>query len=124
MKLEQQQKWIDKHKRQYELVCNEFVQKFCDKQEIDFDGWVGNEIGGIALFACQYSFNLSDIILDLTTKQPKGLILEWQNADVDFNMFNENQQFINYKSYTMGLRHEQLMKKSESKDGLTYKKNN
>lgn len=49
MKLEQ--KWIDKHKRQYELVCNEFVQKFCDKQEIDFDGWVGNEIGGIALFA-------------------------------------------------------------------------
>ncbi len=43
MKLEQQQKWIDKHKRQYELVCNEFVQKFCDKQEIDFDGWVGNE---------------------------------------------------------------------------------
>ena len=94
--------------RQYEFVCNEWVQKFCNKQQIDFDGWVGDEIGGIASFACQYFFNLSDIILDLKTKQPKGNILNWQSEDVDFNMFNENQKHINYKSYTMGLRHEQL----------------
>jgi len=94
--------------RQYEFVCNEWVQKFCNKQQIDFDGWVGDEIGGIASFACQYFFNLSDIILDLNTKQPKGNILNWQSEDVDFNMFNEKQQHINYKSYTMGLRHEQL----------------
>lgn len=95
-------------KRQYEFVCNELVQKFSNKQEIEFDGWVGDEVGGIASFSCQYFFNLSDIILDLTTKQPKGLIMEWQNEEVDFNMFNENQNYINYKSYTMGLRHNQL----------------
>lgn len=94
--------------RQYEFVCNEWVQKFCNKQQIDFDGWIGNEIGGICGFASQYFFNMSDIILDLNTKQPKGLILDWQSEDVDFNMFNENQQHINYKSYTMGLRHSQL----------------
>ena len=56
-------------------------------------------------------FNLSDIILDLNTNQPKGNILKWQSEEVDFNMFNENQQHINYKSYTMGLRHKQLNKK-------------
>ena len=93
---------------QYQFICNEWVQKFCNKQQIEFDGWVGDEIGGIASFACQYFFNLSDIILDLNTKQPKGNILNWQSEDVDFNMFNEKQQHINYKSYTMGLRHEQL----------------
>lgn len=51
---------------------------------------------------------MSDIILDLNTKQQKGNILNWQSEDVEFNMFNEKQQHINYKSYTMGLRHEQL----------------
>jgi hypothetical protein len=72
-------------------------------------------VGGIASFACQYFFNLSDIILDLNTKQPKGNILDWQSEDVDFNMFNEKQQHINYKSYTMGLRHEQLKNVSNEK---------
>lgn len=94
--------------KQYEFVCNELVQKFCNKQQIDFDGWVADEIGGLASFACQYFFNLSDIILDLNLKQPKGFILDWQSDGVDFNMFNDNQQHINYKSYTMGLRYEQL----------------
>lgn len=101
--------------RQYEFVCNEWIQKFCKKQGIVSDGWVGDEIGGIASFACQYFFNLSDIILDLKTKQPKGQILDWQSDGVDFNMFNDNQQHINYKSYTMGLRYNQLNNPSNEK---------
>jgi hypothetical protein len=99
---------LKKLNTQYEFVCNEWVRKFSKKQDIDFDGWVGGEVGGICSFVCQYFFNLSDIILDLNSKQPKGLILQWQNEEVDFNMFKENQQHINYKSYTMGLRHNQL----------------
>lgn len=97
---------------QYQFVCNEWVNKFCKKQDIEFDGWVGDEIGGIASFVCQYFFNLSDLILDLNTKQPKGLILEWQSEGVDFNMGKEQPQYINYKSYTMGLRYEQLNNKT------------
>jgi hypothetical protein len=93
---------------QYEFVSNEFVKKFCKKQELYFDGWVADEVGGIASFSCQYFFNLSEIVLDLKTKQRKGLILNWQDDDVEFNMFNKNPQHINYKSYTMGLRHKDL----------------
>ena len=95
-------------KKQYEFVCNEYIKKFCNKQGIEFDGWIGDEVGGIASFACQYFFNLSDIILDLNTKQPKGNILDWQSEGVDFNMFNEKQQHINYKSYTIGVRYKDL----------------
>lgn len=95
-------------KKQYEFVCNEYVKKFCNKQGIEFDGWIGDEVGGIASFAYQYFFNLSDIILDLNTKQPKGNILDWQSEGVDFNMFNEKQQHINYKSYTIGVRYKDL----------------
>jgi hypothetical protein len=94
--------------RQYEFLCNEFIRKFCKKQGIIFDGWVGDEIGGIAIFSCQYFFDLPDIIFDLTTKQPKCNILNWQSEGVEFNMENENQLHINYKSYAMGLRYEKL----------------
>ena len=51
---------------------------------------------------------MSDIILDLTTKQSKGLILDWQSDGVDFNIFKENKKYINYKSYIMGARHGEL----------------
>lgn len=91
--------------KQYEFVCNEWIRKFCNKQDIEFDGWAGDEINGIASFACQYFFTLNDIVLDLNSKQPKGFILEWQSDDVDFNMFNKVPHHINYKSYIMGVRH-------------------
>jgi hypothetical protein len=99
---------IKKLKAKYEATCMEWVQLFCEKQDLEFDGWVGNEVGGIAGFASQYFFNLSDIIFDLNSNQFKGLILRWQNDAVDFNMFKETPKYINYKSYTMGLRYDQL----------------
>jgi len=96
---------IEKLNEQYKSVCNEYIDLFCKKQQIEFDGWVGDEIGGIAGFAGQYFFGLSDIILDLTTKQKKWLILEWQDDGVEFNSSRDDVEYINYKSYTMGLRY-------------------
>lgn len=101
---------LEKLKTQYENVCNEYIRRFCEKQDIEFDGWVGNEVGGIAGFASQYFFTIDDIALDMNTKQPIRLILDWQSDGVDYNMFNETPQNINYKSYTMGLRYEDLKK--------------
>lgn len=95
-------------KMQYELVCNEYIRRFCEKQDIEFDGWVADNVGGIASFISQYFFNIDDIVLDINTNQPVGLILKWQMDGVDYNMFNDNPQHLNYKSYTMGLRYEDL----------------
>jgi hypothetical protein len=53
---------------------------------------------------------MSDIILDITTNQPVGFILDWQNDGVDYNLFKDNTEHINYKSYTMGLRYMDLKK--------------
>ena len=101
---------LKKLKVQYEDVCNEYIRRFCEKQDIEFDGWVGNEVGGIASFICQYFFTIDDITLDMNTNQPVGLILDWQSDGVDYNIFNETPQNINYKSYTMGLRYKDLKK--------------
>ena len=99
---------IKKLKAKYEATCNKWVNLFCEKQDLEFSYWVADEIGGIACFIDEYFFNLSDIILDMNSNQPKGLILDWQNDGVDFNMFKETPKYINYKSYTMGLRYDQL----------------
>ena len=84
--------------QQYQAACNAYIAAFCKKQKIDFDYWIGDEVGGLASFAETYFFTMSDIVLDVDTKQRKGKILKWQ----DYNM--EAEQQINYKSYTMGLR--------------------
>lgn len=99
-------------KHKYEEVCNEYVKKFQDKQDLEFSFWVGNEVGGIACFIDQYFFSLSDIALDLHTKQPKGLILQWEDDGLDI-FKNPSEQRINYHSYTLGLRYENLVNSKE-----------
>ena len=89
---------------QYESICNEIVKKFAKNQDLEFNGWVGNDVGGIAGFATQYFFSIQDMILDLNTKQKKGFILQWQSEMVEYRMSEPPKQTINYKSYTLGLR--------------------
>ena len=73
----------------YNSVCNEIVQLFCDKQDMEFDGWVGGTVGGFA--DCGgLSFSFSDIVFDIKTGQPKGKIVEWF----------DNEERINYPTYT------------------------
>jgi hypothetical protein len=98
---------LSKLKAHYEYVCAEYVFKFCNKQGLEFDGWVGDDVGGVA--ACgDYFFNLSDIVLDINNKCRKGLILDWQNDSVEAHMGNPSAESINYYSYSKGLRYEDL----------------
>lgn len=82
--------------KQYEAICNEYVKRFCKKQGLEFEFWVGNTPGGVA--SCSdYYFNFDDITLDMNTKQKKWVILDWYGEIEDGN-------FVNYHSYTMGAR--------------------
>ena len=84
--------------KDYELACNALVEVFCRKQEMECDGWVNGDIGGIADFG-DYCFSMHDIVLDLRTKQRDGTILEWYRDNVNFS-----REGINYQSYIRGLR--------------------
>lgn len=90
----------------YEQVCNELVVLFANKQGLRFEGWVANEVGSIADFNNEYYFTISEMVLDIRTNQPKGLITSWQ----DDNVANEH-NIINYHSYTAGLRHKDIINK-------------
>jgi len=98
---------ISKLKEQYENICDQYIQKFVKKQGYEFDGWVGQEVGGVAGFIEQYFFSLDDIMLDINSKAEKGLIFKWQEDSVEQH---DKDKFstMNYKSYIMGLRYSSL----------------
>ena len=87
----------------YRAACVAYIRAFEKKHGYEFDGWVADEVGGIASFIDQYFFSLLEIIYDIDSKQPKGRIFEWQDACVE-----NVPQYINYKSWCMGWRFEQL----------------
>ena len=85
-------------KRRYEQACQEYVFLFCEKQGMDFDGWVADEVGGIAVCADFY-FNLHDIKLDVDKDVEAGVICGWY-----YDNLESGKPPINYTSYLMGLR--------------------
>lgn len=86
----------------YDVICNKIVEEFCEKQGLEFDGWVGDNVGEVASFNTIYFFNMTDIILDLRENADKGEILKWQDENL------ESENYINYYSFTKGLRCNQL----------------
>lgn len=93
---------VSKLKRDYEKACNQYIKTFCEKQEMEFEFWVANDVGGIAVIGDCY-FNFQDIVWDINAQIVEGLILEWYYAQLD-----NPEKSINYYSYTKGLRHNDL----------------
>ena len=82
------------------------VEKFAKKHELDFDYWISDQVGTVACFSHHYFFQMSEIVYDLNSKQPKGLIVQWQQESI------ENQhKTINFFSYSIGLRYEDIKEK-------------
>ncbi|NJL75308.1 MAG: hypothetical protein HC892_10020 [Saprospiraceae bacterium] len=89
--------------KQYNAIIEKYVKKFCNKQGFDFDHLGLNDSVGIMFFDDYYAFSLDDIRLDIDSKQPKGLIIQYYNDSVEYYP-----KIINYKSYCMGLRFKNL----------------
>lgn len=85
-------------KEKYKECCKKYIEQFCKKQNIEFDGWIGNNVGGVAVCS-DYYLSFNDIVWDINSKQRKGVILNWYNDNLD-----GPEKSINYFSYTKGLR--------------------
>ena len=84
-------------KKKLDEAIREIIARFEEKQELNFEFAVGDDLLDVLGFNGLYYFTLQDIVHDLATVQPKGLITEWQDYTI-------NNGFINYKSYCMGAR--------------------
>lgn len=92
-------------KSKTEIAIDDIIDAFAVKQDLEFQGFVSDDIFGIADFGGTYFFNISDIYHDLISNQPKGLIVEWLDDCLD-----NQEQTINYRSYCMGLRFKDIEK--------------
>ncbi len=97
-------KQIDTPLRAFEVAVDRLLMEFCEKHDLSYEFSVGNDSVDMFLIS-DYFFSLSDIYFDLKSNQLKGKIIEWYDYLLD------NEVNINYYSYCMGLRKEQLNKK-------------
>ena len=86
----------------FAAIANEYIDMFCEKQGLHFDGWVNNDVGEVALFNSGYYIMFDTIRLDIDKSAPMGEILKWYDLTYD-GPFKEVEWF-NYNTYLMGYR--------------------
>ena len=91
-----------KIKQEFEAAVHKIIKAFEKKQDLEFQFFVADDVTDVAFFGDVDFFKFSDIYHDITTNQPKGLIKKCLYECLDHD------SYINYKSYCMGLRHENI----------------
>ena len=89
--------------QRYEAICKEYIRLFCDKQGLSFSYWLGTVIGGAVVFSGDYCFNFGDIVYDIDTDQPGGLIMNWMDDGIE-----NDKKSLNYYAYSKGLRYSDI----------------
>ena len=83
-------------------TMNEFIDYFCDKQQICFEGWVGDNPGGVAMFTNGMNLYFHDIVLDVMSDASPGEITAWYRQAEAGAIAGK--AIINYNSYIKGFR--------------------
>jgi hypothetical protein len=82
----------------YNQSVMDIIEAFEFKHEVEFDGWVGNEVGEVAEFNGCF-FNFDDVKRDIFKDAPLNSIWDWYYGD------NQNPYGrCNYQSYLSGYR--------------------
>lgn len=104
---------IEEIKKTLNEAISNYVTKFCEKHELEFDYWVADLTGTIGVFG-DYFFNFEDIRLDLEKDIPENKIFEWYDLSLELGM--QNKPVINYYNWLK-------LKKSKVKDlNVEFKK--
>lgn len=86
-------------RKELDKILMDYIRKFEKKQDMNFEFAVCDDLMDVICFGCVYHFSINDIIFDIDTSQPKGLITEWLEGCLE-----NNGKSINYQSYSKGLR--------------------
>ena len=102
----------------FQLITLELFRESCDRlaelvNEQIFDGcrkwyWIGGEVGGACDFEETDVLNPEDMVRIIENRITYDEYAEWREANLD------HAQYINLKSWLMGLRHDMLDKEKET----------
>ena len=90
-------KQIEKLALNFEKLVQDYVDLFCDKHEVTFEGWVGDDTGTIGEFN-DYYFDFETVRRDIDDGRPLDEVFEWYDYSMD------ETHNINHKSWCMGAR--------------------
>lgn len=82
-------------KKRFENAVAEYIKAFTKKHDIEFDGWVADQIGTVGMFA-DYYFDLEDIRRDLDQNMTQGDIFKWYDMRMQ-----KKHEHLNYYSYCL-----------------------
>lgn len=83
-------------------ILKKYIKKFEKKHDCCFEHAVADDLMGVICFGDVLFFSINDIVYDIDTKQPKGLIIDWLYDSI------HQDKHINFYSYSKGLRYEQI----------------
>ena len=89
-------------RKKLDKILKKYIKKFEKKHDCYFEYAVVDDLMGVICFGDVLFFDIADIIYDIDTKQPKGLIIDWL-----YDSINQD-KYINFQSYSKGLRYEQI----------------
>jgi hypothetical protein len=78
----------------WKAVCDEAVEKFCYKQNVQFSGWLGGIVGTKAIIEVVFLIDIRYIMFDLTEDKPAGYIFDWYEDMCSLEPDNQVEYFI------------------------------
>lgn len=84
----------------FRSVCMDYILRFCEKHDLNFEGWVGDRVGETAEIGDMF-LDFSDIRYDIDTEQRVGKIERWWDYSYDLAML-ECPKTINFRSWCLG----------------------
>lgn len=84
----------------FRSVCMDYIMRFCEKHDLNFEGWVADRVGETAEIS-DMLLDFSDIRFDVDTEQVVGKIETWWDYSYGLAML-ECPKTINYRSWCAG----------------------
>jgi hypothetical protein len=75
-------------KEKFENIVNEYIKKFCKYYGLQFDGWIGDDIGGVAQMS-DYFFNFQDIRYFYDNKTDWKIIINWYDYVLEYGFIKK-----------------------------------
>jgi len=88
---------MKKLKKELDNCINKYVELFEKKHEIEFNFWIRNIHGSVAIYSDFYSIDFLDIRLDLEKDVPKDKFFDWYELTLELAM--KSKPIINYSTF-------------------------
>ena len=87
-------------KQNYAKAANDYLDAFCQKHDLENDGWIGNDSGWVA-HCSDYLVDMQTIIDDINLDAPENDFLKWYDYRIELEKLGVT-RLPNFRSWVKG----------------------